>query len=240
MGYLSQKKHKVREKVFFIAATVVMTLVTLALLINHEFSFLGLNLFHFYCISWLLLIGAVAARKLVIGILLGIILLVNYVLLAMSTNIFFSDSIKGDYHINVTYKGISEYDKVLSKGILMVGQTSFAEYAVINEEAPIMLIKVDLNSVDKDKYALVLQSLRNFVMKQNVELVVWGDFGVPAWSKVFRDFIDASGLSVKNRLIFYGFSKAPSFYILGYSNIGVNNITHIGSEVKATIDYNIL
>lgn len=240
MGYLSQKKYKLREKVFFISATVFMALVTVALLLDSEFSIYGFNLFHFYCISWLLFIGAIIAKKFAISLLLGIILVINYVLLAMSANIFFSDTIRGDYHINISYNDISKYYKPLSKGVLMLGQTSFAEYTIINEEAPIMIVKVDLSSVDKEKYSLVLQSLNNFLVKQEVELLIVGDFEMPAWAKAFRDFVDVSGLSVKNRLIFKKFLQAPSFYILGYNNIGVRSIAKSGSDIEVAVDYNIL
>ncbi len=240
MGYLSQKKYRLRERIFFISATVFMALVTGALLLNSEFSICGLNLFHFYCISWILFIGAVIAKKIVVSLFLGIVLVVNYVLLAMSANIFFSDTVKGDYQINISYDNIVKYNKPLSKGVLMLGQTSFAEYAVVNEEAPIMVIKVDLSLVDKSKRSLVFQSLNNFLMKQEVELVVLGNFEMPAWAKEFRDFIDISGLSVKNRLVFNKFLQVSSFYILGYNNVGVARITKSEADIETVIDYSIL
>lgn len=240
MGYLSQKKHAIRENIFFIAASVVMSFLAVALLINPEFVFLGFNLFHFYCLSILLAIGAVYSKRVIPSIVLLIVLIITYTLISISGNIFLSDKFKGEYTTEIEFGKESKFEGALNKGIIISGDDVFASYALINEEAPLMLIKVDMKDLPKRKYSGILRNLQKFVMQQDVEVVVYGDFGMPEWSKLFRRFTEVSGLTVKNRLIFDSFFAVPHFYMLGYNNVGINDLKVSNGEIKIKISYDIL
>ncbi len=239
MGYLSQKKYKERENVFFVAASIIMVAVAFGLLLNPEFTFLNLNLFHFYCVGFIVFLAAVVAKKLVPILVLGLSLIVIYVLLAISGNIFFSDRVDGIYEAEIVFNNNLEIPSAMSKGVLVSDDKVLASYAVVNEEAPLMVIMVDFRGFDKAKYKALLKSLRKFVIKQDVEVVLLGDFGMPAWSRRFRKFTEASGLMVKNRFVFDGFFTPPQFYVLGYKEVGVKSITRKEKDWVVKISYNL-
>ncbi len=239
MGYLSQKKYKERENVFFVVVSIVMAAIAFLLLLNPEFTFFNLNLFHFYCIGFIAFLAAVVAKKLVPILVLGLSLVVIYVLLAISGNIFFSDRVNGGDEVEVTFNNDLEMPAALSKGVLVSDDKVLASYAVVNEEAPLMVIMVDFRGFAKDKYKTLLKNLRKFVIKQDVEVVLLGNFGMPAWSKHFRKFTEASGLMVKNRFIFDGFFSVPQFYVLGYKEVGVKSITRKGNNWIVKVSYNL-
>ena len=241
MGYLSQKKHKLRESVFYTTVSLLMAAVSVCFLVNPEFVFIGFNLFHFYCLACVFFVGAVFAKKIVPSLLLGTSFLVIYTLIAISGNIFLSDKVQGSYSVKVEYNNQEWYpDNVISKGVLMIKQQPFANYAVVNEEAPVMLIKVDLSEFGRGSYKAILKHLYEFVIKQGVEVVIFGDFGMPAWAKDFRKFVEYSGLTVKNRFVFDGIFRVPHFYVLGFNNIGIKDLKVLSDRISADISYNIL
>jgi len=240
MGYLSQKKNKVRLNVFFAGISLVSVFLVMLLLINPEFGFWGLNLFHFYCISILLFLIALFMQKWLPVAILGISALIIYVLIAMSGNLFFSDRLNGSYRITAEFNKFGISNDAITKGNLVADEKSFASYAVVNEDAPIMLIKVDFRNIDAKKYSVLLKSLHKFIIKQDIEVVLFGDFAMPSWSKVFRKFTEYSGMTVKNRFIFDSIGAVPSFYVLGYNNIGISDIEVQANEGKVVLDYNIL
>ena len=240
MGYLSQKKLAARESVFFMLSSVIMSVFAVVLLVNPEFVFLGFNLFHFYCISVLLTIAALWAKKIVPLVVMSVVLVITYTLIAMSGNIFLSDKVKGNYVADIAFGEDSKLTGELSKGVVMSGKDTFASYAVINEEAPLMLIKVDLRGIEKKKYSAILRNLHKFVMQQDIEVVVFGDFGMPEWSKLFRRFTEVSGLAVKNRLVFKSLFDVPHFYVLGFNNIGIKDLSVGKKQIKVKVSYDIL
>lgn len=239
MGYLSQKKHRERENIFFAVASFVMVSISILLLINREFTFLWFNLFHFYCLGGILFVTAVIARKVVPILCLGSALVVIYVLLAISGNIFFSDKISGDYEIEIESKGNLDIAGTLSKGTLIAGNKIVASYAIVNEEAPLMVIMVDFRGIAKNNYKSMFKSLHKFVIKQDLEIVLVGNFGIPAWSKYFRRFIEASGMTVKNRFVFDNIIAPPQFYVLGYKGVGISDITQKNGNRVVKVSYKL-
>lgn len=184
---------------------------------------------------------AVIARKGLYVVLLGASLLINYVLLAISGNIFFSDKIADGYSVDIEFGDNKKLSaRALSKGILVAEQKEFASYEIINENAPVMLVRVDFREIDPKKHAGLLKKLHRFIVKQNIEIIVYGNFEMPSWSKHFRKFTEATGLSVKNKFIFDGFFSVPKFYILGYSNVGIKDLKISDEKIKAEISYDIL
>lgn len=240
MGYLNQKKRKERENIFFVAVSILMVSVSFLLLLNSEFTILHLNLFHFYCLGCVLFIGAICAKKILPMVVLGGSLLVVYVLLAISGNIFFSDKVAGKYEAKIEFNDSLEIRGALSKGVLVSGQKMIASYAMINEEAPLMVIMVDFRGISRNKYEPLLKNLHRFIMKQDTEVVLLGNFGMPAWSKTFRKFVEASGLTVKNRFIFDGIFSVPKFYVLGYKGVGIKDINRKDGKLSVYISYDIL
>lgn len=76
-------------------------------------------------------------------------------------------------------------------------------------------------------------NLARFVDRQDDPVVIAGDFGLPSWSPLFREFLDKTGLSVKNRILFtdgvryFAPFSAPTVNVLGYGNIGIRRLRFI-------------
>ena len=75
----------------------------------------------------------------------------------------------------------------------------------------------------------ILKKLKTFIIKQDTPVILYGDFGAPLWDRYLRKFIVQTRLSVKNRLLFthgnpYNIFSTPSFYVLGFNDMGIDNI----------------
>ncbi|MBQ9235171.1 MAG: hypothetical protein IJ184_01720 [Alphaproteobacteria bacterium] len=243
MGYLSQKKHKIRETAVLQAAAALLALTAVILTINSEFTLLGLNIFHFYCLALIFWVAACKSRKIIPAVVLGCTAVVIYILLAIAGNIFLSDEYAGEHRRFIdTQDDWSATADI--KGSLLTGKYEFGRYAVINGDSPLLVLQVDLSGVARDKYPVLLKELSKFVIKQDMPAVVFGDFAMPAWAKEFRDFSESSGLKVKNRLIFgkngFNIFALPQFYILGFNHMGIADLKTAQGQVSFNVIYDIL
>ncbi len=245
MGYLSQKKHKFREAVILYIASIVFAIIALVLFLQPEFTLFKINLFHFYCLSIIFFIWAIISRKLLPSIVIGITCIITYTQLSIAGNIFLSDDYNGDYTYNITYTDSLQVDAPITKGKLFLYKQEFAQYAVINSDAPLLVVRISLNDLPDHTYPTILKELNKFIVKQDIPVVLFGDFNMPSWAHSFRNFSEYSGLKVKNRLIFanaqnHGLFAVPHFYILGYSHLGISNLKTAKKSFSAQINYSLL
>lgn len=76
----------------------------------------------------------------------------------------------------------------------------------------------------------VFDNLAKFILGQDEPVIIIGDFGVPAWSKTFKNFLAKTDLEIKNRIIMTDGNSwfnpfiVPSINVLGYRNLGLKNI----------------
>lgn len=62
---------------------------------------------------------------------------------------------------------------------------------------------------------------------QDDPVIVVGDFGEPSWSPEMKDFLSATQLKVKNRMILksrrhrFNPFAVPQFYVLAFDNVGI-------------------
>lgn len=245
MGYLSQKKHKIRENISLHIASLFFAIIALILFFNPEFTLFKINLFHFYCLSIIFLIWAIIARKLLPSLIILVACIICYTQLSIAGNIFLSDNYNGDYTHDISYTNSLKVDDADSKGELFFGKQEFAQYAIIKGDSPLMIVRINLTPLPHSKYSVILKELHKFIVKQDLPVVLFGDFNMPSWDKYFRRFCEYSGLKVKNRLIFSnatdsGFFAIPHFYILGFSHLGINKL-HVGKDtISASVNYDIL
>lgn len=245
MGYLSQKKHKIRENIALNCISVICAIMAAILFKYPEFVLFKLNLFHFYCIIILLLIWAIAARKWLPATVVGIACAVCYIQLSISGNIFISDKYDGEHFHHIEYTNNLQIDDAKGKGGLFFGKQEFAQYAIISGMSPLLIVKVDLGELPHEKYAVILKELHKFVVKQDMPVVMMGNFNMPSWAKVFRRFSEYSGLKVKNRIIFanakeQGFFAIPHFYILGFGHLGIKNLQVDKKKMSFDVEYDII
>ena len=184
----------------------------------------------------------------------AIVLILNYTILAISGNIFLSNSFDGNNVCNITFaphhlfsENFSK-DKIISSGSLVVAKKYISPYVILNEGKPIAFIRVDFRGAKRREYPVIFEHLREFILKQDVPVVIFGEFGIPAWNSAFKKFLNKSELSVKNRLVFtesspFNIFTLPSFYILGFKEMGIKEIKLFETDgekvIKVTISFNL-
>ena len=103
MGYLSQKKQQNRKNIFFCVAVIVVIFFTALLHCFPSMETQFLNVFHLYCLSGVLLICALIAKKIKTSVLFTLIFLINYTTLSMSGNIFLPERFNGKNSLHMVF-----------------------------------------------------------------------------------------------------------------------------------------
>ena len=60
-----------------------------------------------------------------------------------------------------------------------------------------MFFQSDLSRQTPAEREQALGYVNNFVASQDDPVIIFGDFGIPAWAPAFGRFLDSSGLEVK-------------------------------------------
>ncbi len=239
MGYLKQKKQNYRKTIFFNIVSIAMLLLSFTMFTNPQLTFLRLNLFHFYCITWFLFIASIIAKRFIPSSILCIALIIFYTLISISSNIFISENYQGKHFIDIEYKPSKQLENTISKGFLILEKEIFASYSLVNNQAPISIIYVDFEKFDTQKHPLLLNELHKLIIRQTSNVIVIGNFAMPSWSLQFRKFTEDTGLKVKNRFIFNSLFSVPHFYILGFNNVGINQLNIKNETISAQISYDV-
>ena len=249
MGYLSQKKHQFRENLLLNVTSIVLTFFTLFSLANSGFDIVFPNLFQLYVLSFIMLIYSAIVKKYKICLIFMMLFIINYTALSSSGNIFLSDFYDGNKKIELTFNNHSDVsgkfgDAKINKGALVFADNITAPYIKIENENPMMIIKVNLRNIKTKLRKKVLNQLAHFITKQDNPVVLFGDFGVPSWNRYLRKFTIQARLTIKNKILFtnnsaYKFFSLPSFYILGFNNMGVDNIK-ISDDPNQNVKFDIL
>ncbi len=237
MGYLSQKKQQARENIFLYFMAALLTGLTVFSLSDSLLGGVGFNLFHLFCLSALILSYCLIIKKYKIAVFFGILFLVNYTSLSAVTNIFISDNFKGSETIDLYFgpeKNLLDTlpkDNIVAAGSIILAQHYKVPYAVLEHQPQnqLTLIRVDLRKAKKKEFPLIFEHLQEFILKQDNPVIIFGEFGLPAWAAAFKNFMAASGLSVKNRLVFskgakFNIFSTPGFYVLGFQKMGLSEI----------------
>lgn len=237
MGYLAQKKRNARETTFLKWMLIIFTVLTMAFLFPPKDIFFKDWLFQFYVINILIFLYALFIRRFFYCLGFALLLIVNYFQIAMSARIFNNFDSGGEHHISISYNPESPLEVeasnaiVLRRGHLVLGQDEVAPFLAIEKNGHVFtLIRVDLGSNSAKERAIALLQLRNFISAQDDPVIVFGDFGRPAWSKELKAFLEDTNLEVKNRILFvkrgsrHGYFSAPQFYILSFQNVGIEEL----------------
>ena len=250
MGYLSQKKHQFRENLFLNVAAVVLTFFTLFSLTNINFDIAFPNLFHLYLLSFLVIVYSFIVKKYKLTLIFVMLFIINYTALSASSNIFLSDTYNGSKKINLIFDNTTDvtgdFNKAnTSSGSLILADNIIAPYIRIGSKNPMTIIKIDLTKSNTKLRKKILKQLKSFITKQDNPVILYGDFGVPSWNRYLRNFIIQSRLSVKNKILFtknspYNIFSTPSFYILGFNDMGVDNIEIKDTKSGKNISFDIV
>lgn len=223
-------------------------------LVYPGFNVVFFNLFHLYVVSFCLMVYSTFIKRYKIAVFFALFFLINYTTLSSSTNLFFPDKFVGSKNIELNFASnidLSNYfhENKEASGAIIIAKKFVAPYVIIKENNSLLtLIKVDFRGADKNQYSQIFSQLHQFIVKQDNPVIIFGEFAVPAWDRSFKKFLNLSGLTVKNELIFtskshYNFFTTPSFYILGFQEMGVSRtkISEINNikTIKTNVSFNL-
>lgn len=245
MGYLSQRKKSERENIFLKISATVFAFLTLCSFTSLEEIFPDL-LFHFYFLNFAVLIYAFYIGRFVYGGVFLVFLVINFFHISAFANIVFNDKANPEHHMALEYT--ADYNKdlvdtgalVLRSGYLDFGNKSQARYWVMEKNNHAFnLIRVDFSNSLSSVRSQNFHQLSMFIETLDDPVIIYGDFGEPAWSANMRDFLQKTGLKVKNRLVFatqkssFNPFSLPTFYVLGFSNLGIDSL-HVNTSTGNT------
>lgn len=289
MGYLSQKKKQERIGVFLSAAVILVALFTVAVFTGVASRLFPGFLdwyFQYYLLMLAVLGYALYTRYFWHALLMALFLLVNYVSLSSSSNLFFNIEGNGSNSLNIIYQNqvknaapviavagnkgtdiiainplaplnnivnesyrLFHEDADLSNSFILsasepvhAGTVRFtprqkASYVTITKnDHDIMVINVDFSKMKPGEEKVIFKNLTEFVLAQNVPVIIVGDFGLPSWREPFQEFLTDTGLEVKNRIIlsdgkylFNPFAR-PTINVLGYKALGLERIKFLNKS----------
>ena len=256
MGYFSQRKKHARQNMFMLISLVILAIIYLLLWLDDGSSSFLKSLrhaqFHFYLYNLFLVLYTLFHRHLAYMCLAIMLLFCNYGSLAKSALLFFNHEPEGFNQLEVSYhKGEQNYlptngkYTITHQGKLELSPHLSAAFAGIEnqQDKTIMLINLDFSKKYEAEYQTAFHNLEKFVMAQNGPVVIVGDFGIPSWDILFREFLTDTGLSVKNRILFtdgkssFRFWFVPSINILGFDNFGIKSVSMKGQTFHIKLGY---
>lgn len=250
MGYFSQRKKQARENIFMVASIVVTAIIYSILWFDCEdsyfVSFLRGWQFHLYVFNILLLIYTLWHRKLAYSLLVAFLLLLNFGSLAKTARLFFNDTSDSTKAFNVLYKkGPQDYENIFSpedvllrrQGKLQLSPNISASFMSFEKfDQVFTVINIDFSHIDIPEQKVVFNNLARFVDNQDDPVVIVGDFGIPSWSPIFREFLIKTDLDVKNRILYTDGKRyfapfiIPTINVLGFDNIGIRRLKFIPED----------
>lgn len=244
MGYFGQKKKQKRINVFLASSiSLVAILLFLALLIP-ETTFAervdGVR-FQIYLFTIVVMIYALSYGKTIFAVMALCLLLFNYTIISSSTNLFFNVLVKGQETIHLQYHrdktSFPEIVSAIGAPVKRMGTVRVAPGREVifvtfrKNRRRFTVVNADFHDLQPAEVSLVYNNLAEFVLNQNEPLILVGDFGIPAWTPMFKTFLHRTSLEVKNRILltngkhFFNPFAVPSINLLAYKNVGIKNLS---------------
>lgn len=94
----------------------------------------------------------------------------------------------------------------------------------------VLLLNVNFAGLSAAEENTVYNNLTEFVLEQNLPIIIIGNFGRPSWSQRFQKFLADTELEVKNRIILsdgrhlFNPLQIPEINVLGYKALGLADI----------------
>ena len=250
MGYFSQKKKHQRENNFLTVSAILAGALAFLLILpdswTGSFSWIDNYLFQLYALAVLVFFYALWLGRWSFAAFFAFCLLIIFTSLSSYANIFFNTRVNDRHHMQLTYRPgealeVSGRGMVLLRsGHLNLGDEIRAPFATYEKDLQVYtLIGVDFDGLSPRDMAEAFERLRTFISLQDDPVIVYGNFGIPAWSPLLKKLLLATDLKVKNRLVLAdaGFRfnplAVPQFYLLAFENVGLNTLrTEAGSDGK--------
>lgn len=244
MGYFSQRKKQARENLFMVASLIVTAIIYSVLIFdNQDNAFTGFLRnwqFHFYLFNIFLLAFMLLHRKYFYSFLAALLLIFNYGSLAKTARLFSNDTSESTQAFNIIYKkGVQDFENILNAKEVLIRrngkielspnlQASFMSFEKYDQV--ITLVNLDFSKARRKELATAFNNLAKFVADQDEPVVIVGDFKLPSWAPLFRDFLMKTGLDVKNRVLFtdgksyFKLFNTPSINVLGFDNVAIRRL----------------
>ncbi len=259
MGYFSQRKKHERENLFMVCSLWGIAVVYFATLLGGQNSglviFFNQWAFHFYLFNLFILAYTLWHKKLVYFLFALIFLILNYVSVAQTANLFFNQGAKASDEVRLTYqKGTQNHIKIENiseeqirrSGIIELSPKRQASFVVFeNNHRLFTLISLDFKKLKNKEQKMVFSNLAEFVQSRDEPVIMVGDFGIPAWSDVFKRFLVKTELKVKNKILLTDGHNAfkplsvPTINVLAYNNIGIKRLNFDSKSKKFDIQLNL-
>ena len=286
MGYLSHKKKEERINLFLNTALFLTGLYSFLVLFDEQGDVLDHFLrwhFQYYLVMQVLFLYALFVKRFGRSLLFLFFILINFVMLSSSGNLFFNTASEGTTTLNIIYQNHAKeaetiikqayaedgeilalnvdkplppvyddnyrlYHEEAGQGSSLIlsdlppeqaGKVSFspkrqASYISVNKNGQkIMVVNIDFSNLKKEEEKNVFKNLEEFVLAQNIPLVIIGDFGMPAGMPIFKNFMIRTGLEVKNRVIlsngrqWFNPFVLPTINVLGYKAMGLDVVERL-------------
>lgn len=244
MGYFSQRKKQERENLFMVCSLWGIAAVFFITQLGSRNSgiviFLNRWAFHFYLFNLFILGYTLWHRRMVYFLFALIFLVLNYVSVARTANLFFNGDVPSNDYFNVTYqKGAQDYAKIANlpqafvrrSGIIELSPGRKASFIIFEKDHRLFtVISLDFGNLKNREQETVFANLAEFVQSRDDPVIVVGDFGVPAWADVFKRFLIKTDLKVKNKILLTDGRNAfkplsvPTINVLAYNNIGIRRL----------------
>lgn len=241
MGYFSQKKKHQRENNFLFATALLTGFLAFLLAFPPVWPAAGRfaadYLFQIYLLIILILIYALWLGRWSFAAYFAVGLLIIFTYMSSYANLFFNIRVDDRHHMQLSYQSNDKLDVsgrglvLLRSGHLNLDNNLQAPFASYEKNLQVFtFIKVDFPQGNPQQLRQAFERLRTFITMQDDPVIVYGNFGVPAWSPDFKKFLLLTDLKVKNRLWLTGKGgrynpfAVPQFYILAFENVGVNSL----------------
>ena len=243
MSYFGQKKKQKRINIFLsVSLSLIAIVLFFALLFPDTslFRWVDGTRFHLYLFSLFLMLYALFYRKTIYAFSALCLLVFNYTIISSSTNLCYNVLVKGKATLDVVYhEGRTSFPEIvetigsparrMGKVRLAPGREAvFATFRKNRRRFTVM--QLDLKDLTPEETPTIYNNLSEFVLSQDEPLVLVGNFGIPAWSPVFKNFLQKTSLEVKNRILFtdgqhiFNPFCVPSVNVLAYNNVGIKSI----------------
>lgn len=127
--------------------------------------------------------------------------------------------------------------KVLRMGDVLLSVTCRAGFAEIDiNTMRMMFISLDFSNQTSAEKRIALKNLAEFINLQDIPVIIAGNFGQEAWSKSFLDFLDKTGLEVKNSVLLsdgkirFNPFVVPEMNILAYKDFGIRKRSFLSAK----------
>lgn len=238
MGYFSQRKRQERENTFLKIMILIFGAVTCVNFFagssNKLIGWIISWQYQIFILMFLLALFSLWIRRWGAFWILLLFLMVNYAFMGSAANLFINSEVTAEHHLDITLEADGSAlvngsgMVVLRSGRINIVPGNQAYYVSIDKNLHIFtIVSLDFAKLSVADRVLAMRHLTEFVHIQDDPVIVIGNFGMPAWSPVFKSFLQATGLHVKNRTLLsdtrhpFTLFTVPSYYVLAFKNVGI-------------------